>query len=168
MNNEIISFTNSIPSSIKQQEAVQKREKPCPGGQCAGKSPPIKYHQVFAKAILLSPRRGDSQGIGNSNLEPVCKIRKEENGSDGNHGGEVGSSFFVARGNPTKLLEAIDEAFHDISFAIVRFVERTSATFGTATSNGATNVITMKVSSKRLTGIAFIGHQTLGAEAQLT
>lgn len=101
-------------------------------------------------------------------LEPVCKIRKEENGSDGNHGGEVGSSFFVARGNPTKLLEAIDEAFHDISFAIVRFVERTSATFGTATSNGATNVITMKVSSKRLTGIAFIGHQTLGAEAQLT
>jgi len=28
-----------------------------------------------------------------SNLEPVCKIRKEEDGSDGDHSGEIRSSF---------------------------------------------------------------------------
>ena len=59
-------------------------------------------------------------------LEPVCKIRKEENGSNGDHGREVGSSFFIASGNASKLLETIDESFNNISLAIMLFVERTS------------------------------------------
>jgi len=37
-------------------------------------------------------------------LEPVCKIRKEENGSESNHGRKISGSFFITSGNATKLL----------------------------------------------------------------
>jgi hypothetical protein len=37
-------------------------------------------------------------------LEPVCKIRKQENRSNCDHGREIAGAFFIARGNPTELL----------------------------------------------------------------
>ena len=39
-----------------------------------------------------------------SYLEPVCKIRKQENRSESNHGREISSSFFITSRNATKLL----------------------------------------------------------------
>jgi transposase len=36
-------------------------------------------------------------------LEPVCKIRKEKDGSQSNHGREISSTFFIASGNTSKL-----------------------------------------------------------------
>jgi hypothetical protein len=66
------------------------------------------------------------------------------------------------------LLETIDEPFHYVSLAIVRFVERGSAMFITTTSNGATNMFSMEIGSKRMTGVAFVGHQTLRAQSPLT
>ena len=80
---------------------------------------------------------------------------------NGDHGSEVGGSFFIAGGNATKLLETIDESFHDISLAVVLLIERTSAPFIATTSNGATNMVTMKILSKSMTGVAFVCHQGL-------
>ena len=36
-------------------------------------------------------------------LEPVCKIGKEKDGSQSNHGREISSPFFIASSNPSKL-----------------------------------------------------------------
>ena len=96
-------------------------------------------------------------------LEPVCKIGKEENGSDGDHSSKVGCPFFIASGNATELLETIDEPFNDVSLFVMLFVEGTSAAFIATTSDGATNMVTMEVLSKSLAGVAFICHQTLGS-----
>ena len=92
-------------------------------------------------------------------LEPVCKIRKEENGSNRNHGREIDGTFFIAGGNTTKLLETIDEPFDNVSFAIMLFVERTSASFIATTSNGAMNVFAMEIISKGTASVAFIRNQ---------
>jgi hypothetical protein len=94
-------------------------------------------------------------------LEPVCKIGKEENGGNRDHGGEVGCSFLVASSNPTELLETIDESLDDIPLSVILFGERTSAPFGTAPSNGAANMVTMEIASQDRTGVAFVCHQTL-------
>lgn len=56
-------------------------------------------------------------------LEPVCKIGKEENRSNGDHRREIGGSFFIASGNATKLFETIDEPFNDIPLSVLLFVE---------------------------------------------
>jgi len=56
-------------------------------------------------------------------LEPVCKIRKEENGSNGDHGCKVGGSFFIASGNASELFETIDEPFHNIPFFVILFTK---------------------------------------------
>jgi hypothetical protein len=101
-------------------------------------------------------------------LEPVCKIGKEENGSNGNHGSEIHSSLFIASGNATELLETIDETFHNISLSVVLFIERTSAPFVAASSNGAANMITMEIASQGRAGVAFVCHQTLGSQAPMT
>src|SRR5690348_12644608 len=78
-------------------------------------------------------------------LEPVCKIGKEENRSNGNHGSEIHSSLFITSGNASELLETIDESFNNISFSVVLFIERTSAPFVAASSNGVANMITMEI-----------------------
>lgn len=96
-------------------------------------------------------------------LEPVCKIGKEKNGSNGNHGREVGGTFFIARGNAPELFEPIDESFNDISLLVLLFVEGTSAPFIATPSNGATNMVTVEIASQGRTGIAFVCHQTLWA-----
>jgi drug/metabolite transporter (DMT)-like permease len=41
------------------------------------------------------------QGIG---LEPVCKIREQENRSESDHGREIRGAFFIASSNTTELL----------------------------------------------------------------
>jgi len=92
-------------------------------------------------------------------LEPVCKIGEQENGSNGNHGREIDGTFFIASGNTTKLLETIDKPFDNVSFVIMLFVERTSASFIATTSNGATNMFAMEIVSKGTTGVAFIRNQ---------
>jgi len=102
-----------------------------------------------------------------SKLEPVCKIRKEENGSNSDHGREIYSSFFIACGNATELFEAIDETFNNVSLAIEGFFKRTSAAFVTATSNRTANMFSMKIRTKGLAGVAFISHQTFGTQTQL-
>lgn len=94
-------------------------------------------------------------------LEPVCKIREEENGSNRDHSGEVGSSFFIASGNAAKLLETIDEPFDNVSLSIVQFIKSASSTLIAATSNGATNMLAMEIVSKGTAGVAFIRNQTL-------
>ena len=94
-------------------------------------------------------------------LESVCKIRKEENGSDRDHSREVGSSFLIASGDPTELFETIDEPFDNISFSIVQFIKRAPSTLIAATSNGATNMLAMEIVSKGTAGVAFIRNQTL-------
>ena len=58
-----------------------------------------------------------------NSLEPVCKIGKEENRSNGDHRREIGGSFFIASGNATKLFETIDEPFNDIPLSVLLFVE---------------------------------------------
>jgi hypothetical protein len=58
-------------------------------------------------------------GVGVSYLEPVCKIRKQENGCDGNHGREVSGTFFITSSDTTKLLETIDESFDNVSLAVM-------------------------------------------------
>ncbi len=93
-------------------------------------------------------------------LESVCKIGEEENGSNGDHGSEIGGTFLIASGNATEMLETIDETFHDISLSVVCFIEWASALFIAATSDGATNMVTMKIGSKGTAGVAFICHQT--------
>lgn len=100
-------------------------------------------------------------------LEPVCKIRKEENGSNSDHGREIYSSFFIACGNATELFEAIDETFNNVSLAIEGFFKRTSAAFVTATSNRTANMFSMKIRTKGLAGVAFISHQTFGTQTEL-
>ena len=101
-------------------------------------------------------------------LEPVCKIGKEENGSDGDHGREIGSSFFIASSNATKLFETIDEPFHDIPFSVVLFVEEASTSFVAAPSDGTANMVALEIVAKGSTGVAFVCHQTLWTETALS
>ena len=108
---------------------------------------------LFYRADRLAFFRGNSIQLI---LEPVCKIRKEEDRSNRNHGREVGGSFFIASGDATKLLETIDKPFDDVSFSIVLFVEGSSATFIATMSNRTTNMFSMKVVPKGMTSIAFI------------
>jgi hypothetical protein len=105
--------------------------------------------------------RGHLLHMGKISLEPVCKIRKQENGGNGNHSREVGSPFFIARGNATELFEAIDEPFHDVSLSIMVFVKRTSAMFIATPSNGAANMVTMEIASQGGTSVALVSHQAL-------
>ena len=57
-------------------------------------------------------------------LEPVCKINKEENGSESNHGREVTSStFFIANSDTAKLFQAINLTFNDVTLTIKLLVE---------------------------------------------
>ena len=93
-------------------------------------------------------------------LEPVCKIGKEENGSNGDHGSEIGSSFLIASCNAPELLETVDESFNDIPPSVVLFVERTSTSLVAAPGNRAANMETMEIFAKGTAGVAFIGHQT--------
>jgi hypothetical protein len=108
---------------------------------------------------VMIPSAGETANF----LEPVCKIGKEENGSKGNHGREVSCPLFIASGNASELLEAIDESFHNIPLSIVLFVERASAPFVAASSNGAANMITMEITSQGSTGVAFVCHQASGS-----
>ncbi len=101
-------------------------------------------------------------------LEPVCKIRKEENRSNGDHSREIAGSFFIARGNSTELFETINETLNDVSFAIERFVKGTSSTLITTTGNRTTNMLLMKIRTKSLASVAFIGYQAPWTQAQLT
>jgi hypothetical protein len=101
-------------------------------------------------------------------LEPVCKIRKKKNGSDSDHGREISCSFFIACGNATKLLETTNEPLDNVSFAIERFFKGTSATLITSASNRTANMFLMKIRAKSLAGVAFVCHQSLGAQSQLT
>jgi hypothetical protein len=71
-------------------------------------------------------------------------------------------------GDPTKLLETIDETFDDISLSVVLFVEGTSATFVAATSKGAADMVAMEIGSQGSTGVAFICHQALRSQSHLT
>jgi len=59
-----------IPSPIMQQKRVQKWDEPCPSGQFARKSRPIKCHAAFAEAILLSRRHSTNRD--NEISSPGC------------------------------------------------------------------------------------------------
>jgi hypothetical protein len=122
------------------------------------REPDVKVLQDIWETKLGSQIPGNYQLIL---LEPVCKIGKQENGSNGNPGRKVGSSFFIASGDTTKLLEAMDEPFKHVSLVIVRFIERRSAMFIATTSNGATNMMSREILSKRRTGVRFVCHQAL-------
>ncbi len=95
-------------------------------------------------------------------LEPVCKIRKEKNSSNGDHGREVRCPLFVASGNASELFETIDKSFSDVSLSVVLLVEGTSAAFVSAPSDSAANMTTMEIVSQGSTGVDFVGHQTSG------
>jgi hypothetical protein len=101
-------------------------------------------------------------------LEPVCKIRKEEDGGNCNHGGKASSPFVIARGNTAELLETVDQAFHNIALAVDLFVERSFAVFVAAMRNGVANMFLVQVGSKRLAGVALVCHQPFGAQARTT
>jgi len=101
-------------------------------------------------------------------LEPVCKIRKQKNRSNCDHGREIGSSFFIACGNAAKLLETINEPLDNVSFSIERFFKGTSSTLIASTSNRTANMFLMKIRAKVLAGIAFICHQAIGTQSPLT
>ena len=48
------------------------------------------------------------------------------------------------------------------------FVERTSATFIATLRNGTPNMAAMEIATKGLAGVAFVCHQPLGSQAQVT
>ena len=65
-----------------------------------------KRYSQFIELVNLQysgVEHGLVRGIGIVNLEPVCKIRKEENRSECNHGREISSAFFITSGNTAKL-----------------------------------------------------------------
>jgi hypothetical protein len=103
-----------------------------------------------------------SQMLGR--LEPVCKIGKQEDCGNGNHGSEIGSALVIAGRNAAKLLEAIDETFNDIALAIHFFVEKALAVFIATMWNGIANMFLAQVLSKSLAGVPFVSHQALGAQ----
>ena len=72
-------------------------------------------------------------------LGSVCKLRKQENGSESNHGSKVLGAFFIASGNPAKLLDAVDETFNNIASAILLFVKATTMLLVLPSRNGVAN-----------------------------
>jgi hypothetical protein len=72
-------------------------------------------------------------------LGSVCKLGKQENGGERNHGSEVLGALFVARGNPAKLLDTVDETFNNITSAILFFIKATTMFLVLPSRNGVTN-----------------------------
>lgn len=97
-------------------------------------------------------------------LEPVCKIRKEENRSESNHGREISSAFFIASGDPTELFEAIDQTFDNVALTIKLPVERAWVVFVPAMRNGAANISLMEILPKHSASVAFVRDQALRAQ----
>jgi len=77
--------------------------------------------------------------ITQRNLGSVCKLGKQENGGERNHGSEVLGALFVARGNPAKLLDTVDETFNNITSAILFFIKATTMFLVLPSRNGVTN-----------------------------
>lgn len=56
---------------------------------------------------------------------------------------------------------SIDKPLNDIPFAIVCFFKRTSATFILSASDGAANMLLVKILPEGLAGVGFIGYHPL-------
>jgi len=101
-------------------------------------------------------------------LEPVCKIREQENGSKEDHGRKVGGPLFVASGNATELLEPVDESLYQITFSVNALVKRAFVLLILASRDGMANIAGVKILPKRLTGIAFICNETLWVQPNMS
>ena len=58
----------------------------------------VIYYRIDTHGASISYDKNNDEG-----LEPVCKIGKEKDGSQSNHGREISSPFFIASSNPSKL-----------------------------------------------------------------
>jgi len=88
-------------TAINRANTVEKNHndlnngKKFPKGPCRG-----VRGKVYCGAIIGM----SAAAVTNMFLEPVCKIRKEANRSQCDHGREIGSAFFISSSNATKLL----------------------------------------------------------------
>jgi hypothetical protein len=101
-------------------------------------------------------------------LEPVCKIREQENGSKEDHSRKVDGPLFVASGNATELLEPVDESLYQITFSVNALVKRAFVLLILASRDGMANIAGVKILPKRLTGIAFICNETLWVQPNMS
>ena len=101
-------------------------------------------------------------------LEPVCKIRKEENRSESDHGGEISGAFFITSSNATELLETVDQTLDNVAFTIGLFVESTFVMLVRTMWDRTANISLVQILAKRSAGVAFICHQSFWVQTQVT
>jgi hypothetical protein len=101
-------------------------------------------------------------------LGSVCKLKPEQNGGDRQHGFIVGSSLFIAGGNPTKVLQAVNQPLNPIPLTIDLFVKRTTTMFIDPARNRVTNPSSAQEPTKLIAALAFVSHHTLWTAARTT
>ncbi len=72
----------------------------------------------------------------------------------------VSAELLVARGNPTVLLDSIDESLHAIALSIDLLVEGTSSSLIGLAWNGHRDAVTPKIPPHRPAAIAFVSAQS--------
>jgi hypothetical protein len=118
---------------------------------------------------VLSPElRRQVRQLEGKLLEQLCKIRKEENRSQSNHGRQISGTFFITSRNAAKLLLTIDQTLKNVVLTIDVFVKSTFVMSIGSMWDRAANIALVQILPKHSAGVAFIGHQSFWMQTNVT